>query len=127
VTGEAVAFALELFVEDVGLARDFYTRVLGFQTVREEDNGYIQLRYGAANIALNPRANLSGGGAPAVAPAVTPRQFEITLTVENVAAACQRVQGAGWPLRTPLKERPWGQTDFRVRDPDGYSVRFTTP
>jgi hypothetical protein len=23
--------------------------------------------------------------------------------------------------------RPWGATDFRIADPDGYFVRFTTP
>jgi lactoylglutathione lyase len=26
-----------------------------------------------------------------------------------------------------LVERPWGATDFRIADPDGYFVRFTTP
>ncbi len=26
-----------------------------------------------------------------------------------------------------LQERGWGATDFRVADPDGYFVRFTTP
>lgn len=26
-----------------------------------------------------------------------------------------------------MVDRPWGATDFRVADPDGYFVRFTTP
>ena len=26
-----------------------------------------------------------------------------------------------------LQERGWGATDFRIADPDGYFVRFTTP
>lgn len=26
-----------------------------------------------------------------------------------------------------IVERPWGATDFRIADPDGYFVRFTTP
>jgi uncharacterized glyoxalase superfamily protein PhnB len=28
---------------------------------------------------------------------------------------------------TPLQDQPWGLRDFRVVDPEGYYLRFTTP
>jgi hypothetical protein len=27
----------------------------------------------------------------------------------------------------PLQDRPWHARDFRIADPDGYFVRFTSP
>ena len=43
--------------------------------------------------------------------------------IENYFAA---VDGAGWPVLSPLTTRPWGLTDFRLADPDGYYLRLTS-
>jgi uncharacterized glyoxalase superfamily protein PhnB len=42
------------------------------------------------------------------------------------------LNSSGWQMRwgsrmvEPLAARPWGQTDFRLIDPDGYYVRVTS-
>ena len=50
---------------------------------------------------------------------------EIVLEVDDVAAALARVEAAGHPVEEPLRARPWGRTDIRLLDPDGYYLRIT--
>ena len=37
-----------------------------------------------------------------------------------------RIRLAGWPIEEDIMRRPWGLQDFRVLDPDGYYLRFTS-
>jgi uncharacterized glyoxalase superfamily protein PhnB len=52
---------------------------------------------------------------------------EIILEVEDVETAYQQARESGYRLWAPLQEQPWGLRDFRLRDPDGYYIRITTP
>ena len=36
------------------------------------------------------------------------------------------VQLQDWPISSPLQVQPWGLSDFRTIDPDGYSLRLTS-
>ncbi|MCI0184925.1 hypothetical protein MM817_03222 [Acidibacillus sp. S0AB] len=36
------------------------------------------------------------------------------------------VQKIDYPINAPLEVRPWGLTDFRLLDPDGYYLRITS-
>ncbi|MBE2225487.1 MAG: hypothetical protein IAF02_28385 [Anaerolineae bacterium] len=36
------------------------------------------------------------------------------------------MSSANWPLSGELQHQPWGLTDFRMLDPDGYYWRITT-
>ena len=118
---------LELFVNDMNASLDFYQRVLGFEPDGQHNGGYIPLQNGKVLIGLNLRANL-----PAEHPIQTfsgeqvGRGVEIVLEVDDVAALYQHVSGQRWPLADTLKPRPWGLTDFRVLDPDGYYLRITS-
>lgn len=38
----------------------------------------------------------------------------------------QRVRSEGWPRSAELRRQPWGLTDFRLLDPDGYYWRVTS-
>src|SRR3954470_23669018 len=48
---------LELFVRDPLAARDFYTRVLGFELVTVQDDQFVWLKHGDFEILLRPGAN----------------------------------------------------------------------
>jgi uncharacterized glyoxalase superfamily protein PhnB len=60
---------------------------------------------------------------------MTPVGVRFELFVDDVDAAFARARDAavshGGQVE-PLAARPWGQTDFRLIDPDGYYVRVTS-
>jgi hypothetical protein len=55
-----------------------------------------------------------------------PTGVEIVLEVDYLHAERDRIRLAGWPIQEDIKRRPWGLQDFRVLDPDGYYLRFTS-
>jgi uncharacterized glyoxalase superfamily protein PhnB len=46
----------------------------------------------------------------------------LTFQVEDAAAACAHLKGLGAPITYDLKEEPWGQKRFMVRDPSGIGI-----
>jgi lactoylglutathione lyase len=48
------------------------------------------------------------------------------IEVDDLTAERNAVVAAGYPLDVDLTARLWGLTDFRLLDPDGYYIRFTT-
>ena len=114
---------IELFVDDLARFADFYTRVLGFTVASDRHDSDVPyqsvrrdgVRFGAvlAGQPVDPAARAFPAGA------------EIVLEVDDITAERDRVTAAGWPLADDLRARPWGLTDFRVHDPDGYYLRLT--
>lgn len=118
---------LELFVEDVAASVAFYRDVLGFE-VQHGWGEYVPVRRGAVTLGLGPAAGLSPGHhfRPEVATQRRGLGVEIVLEVADVEAEHARVVERGYPIATALRERPWGLTDFRLADPDGYFLRVTS-
>jgi len=50
---------------------------------------------------------------------------ELVVVVEDVAALHARAVASGQADISALVAQPWGLTDFRVVDPDGYYIRVT--
>jgi len=126
-------FRIELFVEDLDRSIRFYERALGFQLARREPE-YASLRRGDAELGLGAIAKLPAHGTEAgfTQDRLADRDrrgagVEIVVEVEDLDAAFETVQGAGWTVAEPLRDRPWGLRDFRLADPDGYYLRVTTP
>jgi uncharacterized glyoxalase superfamily protein PhnB len=53
------------------------------------------------------------------------RGAEIVLEVPDVEACYRRIRDT-YELESDLQSRPWGLTDFRLTDPDGYYIRITS-
>ena len=113
---------MELFVDDLEVAVEFWSSLLGFRLVRREA-GYAVVRRGHVVLGLGLIAN-TGWATPG-----TPRGagVEIVLELDEVAEVsalydhcAARVAGV-----EALRLRPWGLYDFRLRDPDGYYIRVT--
>jgi catechol 2,3-dioxygenase-like lactoylglutathione lyase family enzyme len=124
---QAASLRLELFVRDLASSVDFYKRVLGFADVKRSPD-YVSLSLGRVVLGLSPVANLEPEHhfRPEVAQSRRGLGVEIVLEVENVAAVEQHVRSVGYPLVRSLEKQPWGLTDFRIADPDGYFVRITS-
>ncbi len=60
-------------------------------------------------------------------PSDTPRGYgvEIVVVVEDIGGYYDSVKGVA-EIVEPLIEQPWGLWDFRIVDPAGYYLRFTS-
>lgn len=119
---------VELFVEDLTISSDFYCDVLKFSMV-SRSGSYVGLESGSVYLGLcdmswlPPKASVGfsqesvkrGRGAG----------VEIVFVVEELAAMYEHVSGFPGVVVEGLAEQPWGLTDFRVVDPDGYYIRIT--
>lgn len=116
---------LELFVKSVPESADFYRRVLGFEAVSHQPDGYSVLRLGGVQLSLEARASLPDDHP--IKPRADERAglaVEIVLEVDDLDAAYARALAAGWPISEPIAQRPWGTRDFRVVDPNGLYIRI---
>jgi len=115
---------LEFFPADLDRFVEFYTAILGFELLadrRNQPEPYVYVGRGAIRI----------GAVPASQPVdprtrLPPSGTEVVIEVADLVAERDRIIAAGHPLAEDLTDRPWGLTDFRVLDPDGYYLRFTT-
>jgi catechol 2,3-dioxygenase-like lactoylglutathione lyase family enzyme len=98
--------------------REFYTRRLGFQ-VGFEASWFVYL----ASAGDRPHAvAFMAADHPSQPPG--PETFTgtgmfLTLQVADAAAEFDRLRQAGVPMAHPLRDEPWGQRRFAVRDPAG--------
>ncbi|HEY8599245.1 MAG TPA: VOC family protein [Thermomicrobiales bacterium] len=119
---------LELFVRDMEASIAFYRDALGFTPARREPD-YASLRAGGVTLGLGPVAKLPEAGGYFTRSRLAGDRgagVEIVLEVDDVAAYRERVSGAGYPVLEEVRARPWGLTDFRLADPDGYYLRVTS-
>jgi lactoylglutathione lyase len=115
---------LEVFPANLDRFVDFYVRVLRFELTadrRADSPPYAAVARGGVRIGavrawepVNPSAR------------AVPQGVELVIEVEDLVAERDAVVAAGWPLAAEITPRPWGLDDFRVFDPDGHYIRFTT-
>ena len=124
---QGMTLRLELFVSDMQTSIDFYTKVLGFEQL-DDDESYVPVRSGSVTIGLGPAAGLPPFHhfRPEVAKSRRGLGVEIVLEVDDVKAFYEKVKASGYQGKiSPLRKQSWGLTDFRVVDPDGYYLRIT--
>lgn len=112
---------IEFFPSDVERAVAFY-EVLGFEVTGRSVGppAYASLQLGAVRIGLCQAAWVD----PAAR--ALPAGTEIVIEVDDVRARHDELVGRGVVPTEGLVEREWGLSDFRVADPDGYYLRFTS-
>jgi lactoylglutathione lyase len=129
---EPVGVRFELFVDDVERSLAFYAAALGLQPSPGYDpQRYVPVTAGRLRIGLQRHSALPAEHHFRPAHFDGPRGVgvEIVVEVDDVDAAFNRARDAvvihGGQVE-PLAARPWGQTDFRLIDPDGYYIRVTS-
>ncbi len=118
---------VEFFVRDMARSVAFY-RALGFEVVREWQDWALLDREGA-RLALQADGYARSHPHYFTPHLDGPRGVGVEVPVEvgdldATFAAASAIDGA---VVKGITERSWGARDFRVADPDGYFVRFTTP
>jgi predicted enzyme related to lactoylglutathione lyase len=127
-----VGVRFELFVDDVERSLAFYGATLGLQPPLGYDpQGYVPVSAGRVRIGLQRSSALPARHhfRPAHFAGLRGVGVEIVVEVDDVDAAFGPAREAavihGGQIE-PLAARPWGQTDFRLIDPDGYYIRVTS-
>lgn len=137
-----IALGLQLYVLDLHVSADFYARALGFEIQYTRPTGrhvqptaesigsepnleYVSLRSGRVFLALARWAAIPEGDYLRRGPAdLRGLGMEFIIEVDDAPVAEHRVLEAGFTVESPCRRRPWGATDFRVIDPDGYYLRI---
>ena len=112
-------FAITIFVEDLGAAKEFYMQVFE-SPVEYEDGNSAVFKFGDTLINL-----LKTSAAPElIEPAkVASREAGVrivfTIHVDNVDAMCAKLTSRGVKLINGPMERPWGVRTASFADPGG--------
>jgi catechol 2,3-dioxygenase-like lactoylglutathione lyase family enzyme len=99
---------------DVTAAKRFYHDVLGLEVMM--DLGWIAT-YGALRQMTVQISIASEGGSGTPVP-------DLSIEVDDVAAALDAMRAAGFPIEYGPVDEPWGVRRFYVRDPFGKLVNI---
>jgi len=119
-TWTAPITAITLFVGDLAAARAFYARVFDLPVHYEDD---VSCVFDFGNTLVNLLLSTEAG--ELIEPAIPgvdgagPR-MQLTITVDDVDAACARVTEAGVTLLNGPQDRPWGVRTACFADPAGH-------
>jgi catechol 2,3-dioxygenase-like lactoylglutathione lyase family enzyme len=119
---------VELHVADVERSLAFY-QALGF-TVERRWEDWIRLDRDGADLVLFGDAYVRGRDhyfTPHIDREPRGVGVEIVIEVDDVDAVLAAAEAAGLNIVKPMQDRPWKARDFRLADPDGYFLRFTSP
>ncbi len=103
---------ITLHVSDVEKSLDFYTRIPGLDVLVHRPGDFALLKIGEARLGLLKH----GQGA-----------FHVEMDVPNLDQAYEALLAAGVTTQGPPTQRPWGERDLMVIDPDGNMLEFGEP
>ena len=111
-------------VDDVAATARWYADTLGFEvagTVPDrEPYVYASLQRGGAELML---LGLPGYEKPDLSALRPAGVWDAYLRLDGVEALYQRLRGGAF-IRMPLRQQPYGDREFEVRDPNGYVLVF---
>jgi catechol 2,3-dioxygenase-like lactoylglutathione lyase family enzyme len=98
--------------QDLAHARRFYQDVLGLDLLM--DQGWIQTFGSGAAMSVQVSVASEGGSGTPVP--------DLSIEVDDVDTAFERMKAAGFPIEYGPVNEPWGVRRFYVRDPFGKLV-----
>lgn len=120
----AGALSASLTASDVRASVAWYRDVVGFVVEREYERGGalagVVLRAGQVRILVNQDDGARG------LDRAKGEGISLMVTAPDVDAIALRITAAGGTLDSPPADMPWGARAFRVRDPDGFRLAFST-
>ena len=100
-------------------SKEFYVRLFGCEVVYDSD-WFVLLQLGPSELGfMQPGLETQ---APIFRSTFSGQGVWITVDVEDVDAEYKRIRDMGVVLEVALKDEPWGDRHFVVRDPNGIGV-----
>jgi catechol 2,3-dioxygenase-like lactoylglutathione lyase family enzyme len=110
---------IALHVDDVERSIEFYTRLPNTKLVIHRPGDFAILQMGKSG-----RINLVQHGGDMAFRAL---KFHFEIECDDIDATYVDVKERGFDAPEPPGKRPWGEIDFRVKDPDGNVLEFSVP
>lgn len=112
-------FRVKLYPKNFYLVRKFYEETLGYPVIKdwdrsENDKGVMFNVSGTVLELLTP----DNGYRPISG-------CDFSLEVADVQALWEQMKN-GDNIVYPIKDNPWGDTSFRIKDPEGFEISFFT-
>ena len=115
--------AFPLYVtKDVAAQRDFYCKVFGFEAVFFDPEFYVHLVNPANGIEIGFMLDALPTQPDFLHPTAQPEGMVISFEVDNASQAYKQARNEGLDIAFELKQEPWNQTHFMVRDPAGLII-----
>lgn len=112
-------FRLKLYPQNFELVRNFYEHTLGFQITHEWDNGPnnkgVMFAVGTTTLELLSPPN---GYKPI-------QGADVSWEVADVKRLWDEMKESV-PILHDLRHNSWGDTSFRITDPEGFHISFFT-
>lgn len=105
-------------VSDLDCTKQFYGKTLGW-TLHTDEPSVAGFWFGTGYLV----AGLDSDGAPSLNRA---GGMHVSVRVSDIEAEHSRLAQAGVEV-TPIEKRPWGERNFRFKDPDGYVWEYGQP
>ncbi|MQA91246.1 MAG: hypothetical protein GEU90_13610 [Gemmatimonas sp.] len=122
---DAVELSASLTVRDVQASLDWYRDVLGFALARKfERDDRLQaasLRAGSVRVLLT-----QDDGAKGWDRAKGEGMSLMLTTDQDIDGVATRIKQSGWTLDTEPVDMPHGARAFRLKDPDGFKLTFSS-
>jgi catechol 2,3-dioxygenase-like lactoylglutathione lyase family enzyme len=113
-------------VDDVGQAVDFYTHLLGFETLNDFGAPFADVQRGNLRLLLAGPTSSAGRPMPDGATPGPGGWNRIHLIVDDLAAEVDRLRAAGARFRNDIVEGPGGK-QILLLDPSGNVVELFEP
>jgi len=113
--------APQFLVDDLERSVAFYRDRLGFEADFVYDDFYASVSRDGVPIHLKHADKLEAERTLRKAE----EHLDAYVSVEDVRGLHTELEQRGTRISKPLEERPWGERDFYVEDPDGYILCFS--
>jgi len=118
---------INLFVENLPLAKAFYTDVFGLEAAFEDDQAAsFKLGDTLINLLTIPAAQRQIAPATVAAPESGSR-VQFAIVVEDVDARCAQLTAKGVTIINGPTDQPWGMRTACFADPAGHNWEFAQP
>jgi catechol 2,3-dioxygenase-like lactoylglutathione lyase family enzyme len=111
-----------IFVQDIVLAKDFYTRFLNFTI--EHDFGKNVILSNDLTLWEIGESHMINRQLETKSPS---NRFELYFETEDIEAAFEMLNNAGIKFLHQIHEEPWGQRTIRFFDPDSHLIEIGEP